>query len=263
VTPVVKPGEKGQILVKFNTLSFLGDRHSRITVSVTSPQFTELYLDIEGRVRRDIVVDPGQISWGTVRPGETAERSVDIRYAGVGTWQITKVDCNDPNVELTLAETKREGIRIDYRLTAKLKPEHPTGQFAGQVILYTTDSQQSTFPIGLNGYVKALIETDPVVDVGQIQQGKPVVRRIVLKSDNAFVVTETQSSGSQIKLKTSNEKKRMHVIEIEVVPDTEGRLENDIFVKTDLQNEPTPIRVIGEVLPSIQTNSGNAKAEDR
>ncbi len=255
LTPVVKPGEKGQIQVRFNTLALLGDRHSRITVTVTSPEFAEVYLDTEGHVRRDIVVTPGQVDFATVQKGSSAEKSVDIKYAGSGNWQITKVECSNPNLELALAETKREGMRIDYRLSVKLNSSQSPGTISDQIILHTNDVVQKQFPVMVSGRVKALVETQSVVDVGRMQQGKPSLHRIVLKSDQEFVVTSTQTNGTQVKVKSSNDKKRLHILEIEVIPDAEGQLTDEIVVNTDLETNPTKIRVIGEVLAAIETKS--------
>jgi hypothetical protein len=257
LTSVVKPGETGKIQVRFNTLSFLGDRHARITATMTSPEYRELYLDIDGHVRRDIVVTPGQLTFASVLSGTASQQAVDIRYAGQGNWQITKVECSNPEIELVLEETKREGMRIDYRLTAKLKPTYPAGRLDEQVVLHTNDVSQKQFPITLSGNIKALIETQSVVDIGRIQQGTPVTHRVVLKSDQEFVVTKAGSENPRLKIKASAEKKRLHILEIEVAADTEGRMNDQIVVNTDAQAAPTVIQLVGEVMPAIQTATEN------
>ncbi len=259
LTPVVKPGDKGQVKVQFNTLALLGDRHSRITVTVTSPEFAEVYLDIDGHVRRDIVVTPGQINFANVQSGTSAEKSVDIKYAGAGNWQVTKFECSNPNLELALAETKREGMRIDYRLSAKLNSTQPPGMISEQIILHTNDVVQKQFPIMVSGHVKALVESQSVVDVGRMQQGKSSIHRIVLKSDQEFVVTSALANGTQVKVKTSADKKRLHVLELEVVPDAEGQWNDEIIFITDIQQNPTKIRVVGEVGPAIEIQTSDAK----
>ena len=253
LTPVVKPGETGKIHVRFNTLSFLGDRHARITATVTAPSYTELYLDIDGHVRRDIVVTPGQVNFASVQAGQSAEQSVDIRYAGAGNWQVTKAECDNPNLEISLQETKREGMRIDFRLSVKLKANQPTGRLDDQIVLHTNDVSQKQFPISVSGNVKAIVETQSVVDVGRVQQGKPVVHRVVLKSEQEFVVTNAQSASPRVKIKVSSDKKRLHILEIEVAPDVEGKLNDEIVIITDAQTSPTVIHVVGEVLPAMNT----------
>jgi hypothetical protein len=256
VTSVVKPGQTGKIRVKFNTMSFLGDRHARITATISSPQYTELYLDISGHVRRDIVVTPGQIDFGLVSIGTSADKSVDIRYAGMGNWQVTKVESANPNLELSLEETKREGQRIDYRLHVKVNSAQPAGMFHDQIILHTNDAVQKQFPITATGSVKAVVETQSVVDVGELEQGKSTTHRVVLKSDNEFVVTKAETASPHLKIKTSEEKKRLHILEIEVSPDVEGKLSDQIVITTDAQTTPTVIQITGKVLPAIQTDNG-------
>ncbi len=80
LTPRVKPGEKGQVKVRLNTLAFIGKRHSRITLTVQSPDYTELYLDIDGHVRQDVVVNPGQVDFSNQAAGQDGQRTVDIQY---------------------------------------------------------------------------------------------------------------------------------------------------------------------------------------
>lgn len=253
VTSVVKPGQTGKIRVKFNTMSFLGDRHARITATVSAPQYTELYMDISGHVRRDIVVTPGQVDFGLVSIGSSADKSVDIRYAGMGNWQVTKVESANPNLEVSLEETKREGQRIDYRLHVKMNSAQPAGMFHDQIILHTNDAVQKQFPITATGTVKAIVETQSIVDVGQLEQGKTTTHRVVLKSDNEFVVTKAETASRQLKIKTPEDKKRLHILEIEVAPDVEGRLSDQIVISTDAQSTPTIIQIVGEVLPAIST----------
>jgi hypothetical protein len=220
---------------------------------MTSPEYRELYMDIDGHVRRDIVVTPGQFTFASVPTGSPAEQTVDIRYAGDGNWKILKVDCPNPNLELVLEETKREGMRIDYRLTAKIKPTQPAGRFDEQIVLHTNDMTQKQFPITIAGNIKSIVETQPVVDIGRIQQGTPVLHRVVLKSDQEFVVTKAESQNPRVKIKSSDEKKRLHVLEVEIAPDTEGKLTDQIVISTDAQSTPTIIQLVGEVMPAMNT----------
>lgn len=255
VTSVVKPGETGKIRVRFNTLSFLGDRHARITATVSAPERTELYMDIDGHVRRDIVVTPGQIDFGLVPIGTSAEKAVDIRYAGAGNWQVTKVESANPNLEVALEETKREGQRIDYRLHVKLNSAQAAGSFYDQIVLHTNDAVQKQFPITAMGSIKAVVETQSVVDIGLMEQGKPSVHRVVLKSDNEFVILNAASESGNLKIKAPTEKQRLHIVEIEVAPDVEGRLNDQIVINTDAQSLPTVIQVVGEVKPAMVTTT--------
>lgn len=261
LTPVVKPGETGKIHIRFNTLSFLGDRHARITATVTSPQYTEIYMDIDGHVRRDIVVTPGQIDFASVHSGNSAEKAVDIRYAGAGNWQVTNAECSNPNVEISLQETKREGMRIDYRLSAKISAAQPAGRIAEQIILHTNDVSQKQFPITVTGIVKDIVETQSIVELGPLQQGTPVVHKVVLKSDQEFVVTKAESVSPRVKIKSSSDKKRLHILEIEVAPDVEGRLNDEIVINTDAQTAPTVIRIVGDVMPAMQTTNSTTPNE--
>lgn len=256
LTPTVKPGEKGQIKVRFNTLAFLGERHSRITLTVRSPEYTELYLDIDGHVRRDVVVTPGQVDFANLPVGEEASKTLEVKYAGNPNWQILKAECSNPNLDIQLEETRRQGNRIDYRLTVQLKSTQGAGYLNDQIVLHTNDVSQKQFPVAVNGYLKPLIESQSIVDVGQMQQGNSVIKRIVLKSSQDFVITNASTESAQLKIKSSDEKKKLHILEVTVNPQTQGPMADEIMITTDVQQTPIHVRVVGEVMPAIRTNGG-------
>ncbi len=255
LTPVVKPGEKGQIKVRFNTLAFVGQRHSRITLSVARPQNTELYLDIDGFVRQDIVVTPGHADFLNRVAGQTAECTLKIAYAGDPGWQILKAECSNPNIVIDLQELARRNGRIDYQMQVRVNETQSAGNLSSQIVVHTNDRNQKQFPISVNGYFKPLIEAQSVVDVGQLETGGTITKRLVLKAGEDFVITSATSNSDRIKIKVDDQRKKLHVVELTVTPDGEGKLADQLSIVTDMQDLPIQVQVVGEVLPTIRTNS--------
>ena len=73
----LKTYEKGAIVAKLNTASFLGHRSATITVVIDKPYYAEVQLQVSGFIRSDVVFEPGLINFGQL---EQARR----RGAGAG-----------------------------------------------------------------------------------------------------------------------------------------------------------------------------------
>ncbi len=91
VKDTLKSHEQGAILCEFNTHAFSGQHGARVTVTIDRPQYAEVELQVRGYVRTDVVLDPGQVNLGSVAQGKTADKKINIQYAGRGDWRITGV----------------------------------------------------------------------------------------------------------------------------------------------------------------------------
>ena len=95
----VKTYEEGAIVASFNTRSFLGQRNATITVVFDKPFYAEVQLQVQGYIRRDIVMHPGDVDLGTVDQGTPVEKHISISYAGRDDWQILDVKSGNPYLE--------------------------------------------------------------------------------------------------------------------------------------------------------------------
>src|SRR5581483_7843854 len=65
----LKTYEEAAILAHFNTGTFQGQRGATITVSIDRPQPAEVQLRVDGFIRSDILLNPGQVDLGMVDHG--------------------------------------------------------------------------------------------------------------------------------------------------------------------------------------------------
>ncbi len=148
-------------------------------------------------------------------------------------------------------------------MTVQLSRNQSAGNLSSQIILHTNDVARRELPIVLTGYIKPLIESQSVVDVGELQQGRSVTKRLLLKASQDFVITDAKSNSDQVKINASNEKKRLHVVDVTVTPDAQGEIADQISITTDLQADPIRVRIVGVVLPAIQTQAQDASGKNR
>ena len=71
----MKTYEESAIVASFNTRSFLGQRSATITVVFDKPFYAEVQLQVQGYIRRDIVIHPGDVDLGTVDQGTPVEKA--------------------------------------------------------------------------------------------------------------------------------------------------------------------------------------------
>ncbi len=86
-TEWIKPGETGTVLARFNTGTFSGDRKASLNLSIDQPMPMTIQLNVKGYIRTDIVMNPGEINFGTVSEGESKQIEAQLEYAGKADWK--------------------------------------------------------------------------------------------------------------------------------------------------------------------------------
>jgi hypothetical protein len=248
VTQQVKPGEVGAIRAQFNTLSFVGQRGATITVQITSPQFAEVQLRVDGYVRRDIVFNPGEIDWGTISEGQSASKVIDIAYAGRNDWKITKVSCANPNVKTELIEKQRVGQRVDYQLKLDFLASATAGPINDEIIFETDDQRLSRVPLSMSGQVQSpLTISSEVLFVSDAVKGQSISKTVFLRGTEDFQVTSVQSTDAAVTPEQTEGRSKVH--RIPIVIDTTNKQTDftcDVVIATDMNNLTRTVKVICE-----------------
>ncbi|MCA9218219.1 MAG: DUF1573 domain-containing protein [Planctomycetales bacterium] len=230
--------EKGAILVKFNTNSFVGQRSATITVTIDRPYFAEVQLNINGYIRGDVVFNPGTVNFGSIEQGAGAKQSVSVTYAGRSDWRIQDVRSANTNLQVELMETQRVNGRVTYQLGVGLKPDAPNGYFKDQMVLVTNDGSQQNIPIQVEGSVLSPVQVSPAaLTLGVVDPGQTVTRNIVVKSKKPFRITSIKSDDNSFELApVSDEEKLLHLVPVTFTANKAGRVTNAIKIETSLGN---------------------------
>lgn len=240
-TKIVKPGQTGAILARFNTDTFTGQRQATLTVTFEKPQFSEVQLQVKGYIRSDIVFNPGEASFGTVNEGAEKSLSIDLDYAGRADWKVVEVKSNDNFVNVASTEISRVGNRIKYRLDVELKGNAPSGALQSELIIKTNDMRMTSVPLRLLANVQPTIAVSPqLVSLGQVKQGEQTKQILVLKGAEPFRIMEINSQDFDVKFEASEESKALHTLPLTLSPlGAQGQIKGKILVKTDLHGEST------------------------
>jgi hypothetical protein len=230
----LKSLEESEIIAHFNTVSFIGKKSAVITVTIDQPFFAEVQLHVEGFIRSDIVLSPGEMKFGNLQQGEGAKQTMDIEYAGRNDWAITDVRTANKHLEAELEETRRGGGRVGYRMTVFLDKDVPAGYFKDQLIVVTNDPRLERFQVDVEGKIESEITVSPSpLFLGNIKAGEEVTKRIVVRGKKPFKVLAVTCDDESFTFETPEEAKTFHLIPVTFHAGKAGDVKATIHIETD------------------------------
>ncbi len=183
----LKTYEKGTIIAHINSDRFLGNQGSTITVTIDKPQYAQVQLHVKVHVFSDVLLEPSSVSFGGVAQGNSAERTISVRYTGRGDWQIAEVRSGNPHLSGAVTETSREGGRVTYHLKAVLDKDAPAGYVREYLWLITNDPRTKEIPVPVEGQVQGAIAVSPSsLFLGVVQPGQKVTKQLVVRGQKPF-----------------------------------------------------------------------------
>jgi hypothetical protein len=243
LTSQVKPGETGKLSAVFDTVNFYGNRGATLTVSIkktgAAPQNGEIQFSVKGSIRRDVVLTPGEFSFDDVMVSQEADRVAKVLYAGNAKWKILEVKSTNPNLIAEAREVTRDQSRgrVTYELVVKLSGKQDTGSFNEFLTIVTNDANTNGMPVAVKGIVKSRIEVSPI-QLGTINQGQTVKKKLILKSSKPFSIKEVKSGDSRIKFEAADGEKNLHVLTYTLDTSKLGQIDEDLTIVTSDPDQP-------------------------
>lgn len=246
---LVSSRETSEIVCKFNTESFVGQRSADVTVRFDKPYWAEVKLRITGIIRGDIFVDPGIIEFGQVEQAATSSKSIRISHQGNTNWRIADVKSTCPFVKVQLKELFRGQGMVNYEMIAELTDKAEPGYLQNELILYVTQTQGSNrassdvrVPITFTANVTAALEVSPsIAKLGPLKPEETTKTKLVIKSKIPFSITDVTCDDGNFSAKTNESAGgRLHLLELSYDAQNvvEGEIKNTIKILTDLKDKP-------------------------
>ena len=213
----LKTWEKAEVLVTLDTRGFLGRKDSTIKVVLDQPFSAEIQLHIHAYIRSDIVVQPGSVALGAVQQGAGATQTLAVTYAGRDDWRIVRVECANPHIEATAAETSRTPGKAAYSLAVRLTPDAPAGYIRDQLVLVTNDydTRASRVPVTLDGLVVSALSARPSpLMMGTVEPGQSVTRNLVIQGRAPFQILAMRCDDPRFQCKATSQSKATHVVPV-------------------------------------------------
>lgn len=234
--PTLKTYDKGAIVAVFNTRQFQGARGATLTVTIDKPFYAQVQLQVKGYIRRDVVLNPGSVQFGSVDQGAGAQQTVAVNYAGRSDWQIVDVKSDNPFLSAEVVPGSRSGGYVNYNLVVKLDGKSPAGYVRDQLMLITNDYNMKQVPVTIEGMVQAGVSVNPQLFMGVIKPGDKVTKQLVVTGKKPFKIVSITCDGEGIEFDTSklDEAKQVHIVPVTFAAGTEpGKISKTIRIVTD------------------------------
>ena len=238
LTPEVKPGEVAQVLAVFDTKGHKGDRRANVSITLRRDkpytEFGEVQVEVKGSIRRDVVLQPGDVEFGDLTPGESAVRTVKILYAGSPIWKIVDIRSTNPNLTVEKRELQRDPVtkRVDYELTLLLSGQQGLGTFYDQLTILTNDRTNQQMTVNVEGNVHPVVEVSPV-RLGVVTRGTEIKKRLILHGSRPFGITAVKVGDQRIKVDSSEGSKTLHILNYTLDTSVAGQLNSEVTIETD------------------------------
>ncbi|MEE8451823.1 MAG: DUF1573 domain-containing protein [Thermoguttaceae bacterium] len=267
-TKILKTWDKTEIVAVLDTRNFLGQKDSTITIRLDLPFPAEVQLHVHAYIRRNVVIQPEAVAFGTVTQGTAARQTVKVSYAGRDDWAIERVTTDNPSLKARVVKTRSGGGFVDYDLIVDLAEDAPVGYIREHLILVTNDAQPraSRVPVTVEGVVIASAVSpgaateDSVVPtitvrpstllLGVIGPGESATRPLVVQGSKPFKVVSATCEDERFACATSEKSSVRHLLPVTFTADEQtGTIHGKILIKTDPAAKPVEAAVQVRVMP--------------
>lgn len=257
---LLKSWEKAELtaVVNTDTRQFWGRKDATITVTFDAPLPAEVQIHVHTYIRRDVVVQPGMVQFGTVDQGSPVEKKVSVSYAGRSDWRIERVESANPFLEGKVNEVSRTGKIVKYELLVTLKGDAPAGYIKDQLILITNDAdlQSTKVPVPVEGLVTQSLTVSPsTLFMGVVEIGKSTTKPLVISAKAPFKIISVKSSDPRFQCKIPEGSVRAHRLPVTFnAQDASGMVSGKIHIETDFPNaKPLDVEVKAQVNSPVIT----------
>jgi hypothetical protein len=255
-----RTGQKAAVLCSIDTKSFLGHREAAVTVRFDRPFPAEVILHVSVFIRGDVVVQPGEIDFGSVSQGARSTRRVTISYAGLPNWEIATIETSNRFLDIRAIESSRTAEGVTYDLSVSLKEAMPIGYLKDQLILVTNDANpfNSRVPVPLEGIIVPTINVRPSpLLMGVANAGQSVTKTLVVQGHVPFRVVSVRCSDPRFQFRKPDAAGSLQLIPVTFAADNvAGTVQQIIHIETDNSAKPAmdvPVQV--RVMPSAMVKA--------
>jgi hypothetical protein len=250
---LLKSGEKAEVIARIDTRTFNGRREATVRVTIDKPVPAEVQLHVYCYIRSDMVVEPGEINFGTVDRGSTASRKVLVSYAGRPNWKILDVQSAQEHLSAKIAQLNRGLGQVTYELTIELRNDMPAGYLKDYVILVTNDvnPDAARVPIAVEGLVLAPLSVKPAFfSVGAVRPTEIATKHLVIQGKVPFRILSVAVPDERFQAKYPSLPGVVQSVAVTFKGDNKpGEVVGELQIRTDLPTgETLKVPVQGEVL---------------
>jgi len=240
----IPPGTQTIIEAVIDTTKFQGYKASGLTLVIDRPQLVEVDLNLTCFIQGEVLLNPGQVDFGSIRHSSSPSVTLTLSYhGGRPDFAISRMQTRSGEVT---AKVQKGGASADgstqFLLTASLSPKVDNGFFRDQVTLFTNDPAIPTIPISVTANVQSAVTVFPsVLNLGRLRPGDVVKKTVMVRSSQPFKLTELKPSDGDLSATADPDGARpIHKVDLTFkAPARSGPYHAVCEIATDLKDEPT------------------------
>lgn len=238
--------EEGEVDITFNPGNYIGKATKSVVVNSNDPNNPRFSLTITAEIIEEVTLNPKRINFGTIRKGESCNKSISVKTLPGLKIEIKKVE--SPNPYITISQDKIGDNECSYRIV--LNKYDYIGKFNGIIFVYTTSANQERIDVPFFGEIVGDVTFYPeILSFGNIQKGQDVKRTVIVNFLNKDVKIEKIEVNPDIMScaisELSNSKK------IDIRPNnaaTSGKINGSLKIYTNSNIQPViNIPINGEI----------------
>lgn len=205
------PGESGEVIVTFDTTSFVGNISKSVSVMTNEKHLPDRTLTVQASIKSELEAVPPLVDFGDVLATEGAKKSLTIKAIGDQKFKITDVDFNDRLLEVQIVEENDVWI-----LHVDLKPKLGPGFVKDTILVSNSSTQLPKLPIPVRANIIGNIVFAPnYLEFGAIERESYSKRSITVSGTNEF---EIKKAGVELLVNGEPVKSGAELINVEVIP---------------------------------------------
>lgn len=250
----LKTHQQASVVATFNTSTFVGQKSAVITVVIDQPYYAEVQLKVSGFIRTDITFDPPEVAFGEIAAGTGTQQDIVVTHTGNSNWQITDVrsHCDDLEVQLG-APTKSPGM-VRYRMRVNVLKSMAEGDVRERLTLISNDANFPTTEMSVNGRIRPSLSVSPsAVSFGTAKPGETVEKRLVIRGDEPFEITDVVCADSRFEFVIPSGSKKLQFVTMRFnATDKADRVGQEIQINTDLKGGKSVTCVVTGVVSGVE-----------
>ncbi len=255
---VLQPRQDGYLDVNMDTSRLSGYKSVNIYVtaagrdSAGQEYISSTTLRVSATSRTDVVVNPGQISFGVVPRGQaTAPHTIDVEYAGVLDWRITDLVKFDAPLGVQVKELYRRPGQVGYQVAVVIKPDAPAGPFKHELLLKTNDPASPLVPILIEANIQAKVSVAPSTwHFEPLKVGESATKLVMVRASKPFRIVAIEGQGDGLVVELPTTAATAQILQVKFQATKPGEMRRQLQIKTDLDQESTAsVTIQGSVEP--------------
>lgn len=246
---VLKTWGKGEIIATLDTRGHFGKKDATITVVFNRPYHAEVQLHVYTNIRRDVVIQPGSVQFGSVAQGTAYRQKVNVDYAGRADWKIVRVECANPHLKAEVTPLQAAAGQSSYQLAVTLSSKAPVGYIRDQVVLVTNDANPAAarIPVAVEATVSPPVTIRPSPLTGEVGVGETITRRLVVQAKKPFKIIEASCTDDRFECTVVPKTEKLYLVRVSFTAGTTAEeVREKILIKTDFgggQTFEAPVRI--------------------